>query len=186
MGLVMLGLAAGNQIGLVGAVLQMFAHGIMTGLIFAVAGRMIYERTHTRQLPELSGIARVMPFASVMFIIAGLSSMGMPGFAGFWAKLTIYMGMWNRFPLVTVIAALSIPITAAYVLRAAHDVFFSEIKNPAFFKLPKLTWQEYSGALLLAIILIFVWVYTYLLTVIIFGSVTQVVQSLNAGTIAVR
>src|SRR4029079_7712276 len=77
MGLVVMGLSAGNQIGLIGSVLQMFAHGIMTGLFFAVVGRMVYERTHTRQLPELGGIAKIMPFAACMFVIAGLSSMGM-------------------------------------------------------------------------------------------------------------
>lgn len=183
MGLVLMGLAAGNQIGLMGAVLQMFAHGIMTGLFFAVAGRMVYERTHTRQLPELGGIAKVMPFAATMFVIGGLSSMGMPGLAGFWAEFNIFMGLWNRFPLVAVIAALSIPITAAYVLRATYQIFFSDINNPTFFKLPKLTWQEYSGALLLAVILVGIGLYPSLLTEMINGSVTQVVQSINSGVV---
>ena len=64
MGLVVMGLAAGNEIGLIGAVLQMFAHGVMTALFFAVVGRMIYERTHTRQFPELGGLAQIMPFAA--------------------------------------------------------------------------------------------------------------------------
>src|SRR5919199_311057 len=81
MGLVVMGLATLNRTGLNGAVLQMFAHGIMTGLFFAVVGRMVYERTHTRQLPELGGLAQIMPFAAGMLIIGGFSSMGMPGFA---------------------------------------------------------------------------------------------------------
>src|SRR5215216_76843 len=68
MGLVVMGLAAGNEIGLIGAVLQMFAHGVMTALFFAVVGRMVYDRTHTRQFPELGGLARVMPFAAFVFV----------------------------------------------------------------------------------------------------------------------
>ena len=95
MGLVVMALAAGTQIALTGAVLQMFAHGIMTALFFSVVGRMVYERTHTRQLGELGGLGRVMPFAAVMFIIAGLSGMGMPGLAGFWAEFTIFIGVWD-------------------------------------------------------------------------------------------
>lgn len=154
MALTLMGIAAANEIGLTGAVLQMFAHGVMTALFFAVVGRMIYERTHTRQFPELGGLFAVMPFAGVVFIIAGLSSMGMPGLAGFWAELNIFMGMWQRYPLVAIIAALSIPITAAYILRAVYATFFGETKNPEFFKLPKLTWQEYTAGTILAIVVI--------------------------------
>src|SRR5262245_36127791 len=140
MGLVVFGLAAANEIGLLGSVLQMFAHGVMTALFFAVVGRMVYERTHTRQFPELGGLARVMPFAAFVFILAGLSSMGMPGFAGFWAEFNIFMGMWQRYPLIAVLAAVSIPITAAYVLRAVYTVFFGELKDQSFLKLPPRTW----------------------------------------------
>lgn len=159
MGLVMLGLASGTQIGLLGAVLQMFAHGVMTALFFAVIGRMVYERTHTRQLPELGGLGRVMPFAALMFILGGLSSMGMPGLAGFWAEFSIFIGVWERYPLLAIIAALSIPITGAYILRALYQVFYGEVTNPALLKLPKLTWQEYSGAIILALILVAVGIY---------------------------
>lgn len=154
MALTLMGIAAGNELGLSGAVLQMFAHGVMTALFFAVVGRMVYERTHTRQFPELGGLFSVMPFAGVVFIIAGLSSMGMPGFAGFWAELNIFMGMWQRFPLIAVIATLSIPITAAYILRATRATFFGPLKNPAFRNLPRLTWQEYVAASLLAAVVI--------------------------------
>jgi NADH-quinone oxidoreductase subunit M len=155
MGLVVMGLAAANTIGLTGAVLQMFAHGVMTALFFAVVGRMVYDRTHTRQFPELGGLGRVMPFAAVVFIIAGLSSMGMPGLAGFWAEFNIFMGMWERYPLITILAAISIPITAGYILRAIYTVFFGDVKSPAFLTLPKLTWQEYAvGAILAAVVIV--------------------------------
>jgi NADH-quinone oxidoreductase subunit M len=164
MGLVVFGLAAANEIGLIGSVLQMFAHGVMTALFFAVVGRMIYERTHTRQFPELGGLARVMPFAAFVFILAGLSSMGMPGFAGFWAEFNIFMGMWERYWWVDILAAISIPITAAYVLRAVYVVFFGELKDQSFLKLPKLTWQEYVGASILVAVLIIAGLYPAFLT----------------------
>ncbi len=181
MGLVVMALSSGTQIGLTGAVLQMFAHGVMTGLFFAVVGRMVYDRTHTRQLPELGGIARVMPFAAVMFVIGGLSSMGMPGFAGFWAELLIFIGVWERYPLVAVIAALSIPITGAYILRATYQVFMGEVKDSSFFRLPKLTWQEYTGASLLVVVLLIIGIYPAILTEMISQGVEPVVQQLQGA-----
>ena len=186
MGLVVMGLAAGTQIALTGAILQMFAHGIMTALFFAVVGRMIYERTHTRQLPELGGLRKVMPFAAWMFILSGLSSMGMPGLAGFWAEFTIFIGVWEKYPLVALIAALSIPITGAYILRAVWAVFDGEVKNPAFLQLPKLTWQEYSGAILLAMILIGVGLYPAILTELIATGVRPVVDQISGIIVAGR
>jgi NADH-quinone oxidoreductase subunit M len=179
MGLVVFGLAAANQIGLIGSVLQMFAHGVMTALFFAVVGRMVYERTHTRQFPELGGLARVMPFAAFVFILAGLSSMGMPGFAGFWAEFNIFMGMWARYPLIAVLAAISIPITAAYVLRAVYTVFFGELKDQSFLKLPPLTWQEYAGASILAVVLLIVGLYPAILTEPIRSGVAPIAEALQ-------
>jgi NADH-quinone oxidoreductase subunit M len=164
-----------------GAVLQMFAHGIMTGLFFAVVGRMIYERTHTRQLPELGGMFKVMPFAAVMFILGGLSSMGMPGFAGFWAEFNIFIGVWESYPLIAIIAAIAIPITAAYILRAVVQVFFDEVKDPEFLQLPKLTWQEYTGGVILAVILIGVGIYPAILTEMIDVGVEPMVQQLQSA-----
>jgi NADH-quinone oxidoreductase subunit M len=179
MGLVVFGLAAANEIGLLGSVLQMFAHGVMTALFFAVVGRMVYDRTHTRQFPELGGLARVMPYAAFVFILAGLSSMGMPGFAGFWAEFNIFMGMWARYPLIAILAAISIPITAAYVLRAVYIVFFGELKDPSFLKLPPLSWQEYVGASILAAVLIIAGIYPAVLTEPIRSGVAPIAEALQ-------
>ncbi len=123
MGLVMLGLSSLNFNGLTGAGVQMFSHGVMTALFFAITG-MIYDRAHTRQIPELGGMSKIMPFASIGFIIGGLVSMGMPGFSGFVAEFPIFMGVWEVQPWVAVIASISIVITAAYILRNIRDVFF--------------------------------------------------------------
>ncbi|HEX5836361.1 MAG TPA: NADH-quinone oxidoreductase subunit M, partial [Anaerolineales bacterium] len=126
MGLVMLGFSTLNREGLLGSGLQMFSHGVMTALFFAVVG-MIYDRAHTRQIPELGGIAKIMPFATIGFIIGGLVSMGMPLFSGFVAEFPIFMGVWNRQWLVAVISSVSIVITAAYIMRNIRQVFFGEL-----------------------------------------------------------
>ena len=123
MGLVMLGLSTLNKTGLTGAGVQMFSHGIMTALFFAVTG-MIYDRAHTRQISELGGMSKVMPFAAIGFIIGGLVSMGMPGFSGFVAEFPIFMGVWQVQPWLAIIASISIVITAAYIMRNIRDVFF--------------------------------------------------------------
>jgi NADH-quinone oxidoreductase subunit M len=104
----------------------MFSHGVMTALFFAVVG-MIYDRAHTRQIPELGGMNKVMPFATVGFIIGGLVSMGMPLFSGFIAEFPIFQGVWGRQWLVAVICSISIIITAGYIMRNIRQVFFGEM-----------------------------------------------------------
>jgi NADH-quinone oxidoreductase subunit M len=126
MGLVMLGFSTLNREGLLGSGLQMFSHGVMTALFFAVVG-MIYDRAHTRQIPELGGLNKVMSFAAIGFIIGGLVSMGMPGFSGFVAEFPIFLGVWREQWLVAVISSISIIITAAYIMRNIRQVFFGEI-----------------------------------------------------------
>jgi NADH-quinone oxidoreductase subunit M len=126
MGLVMLGFSTLNREGLLGSGLQMFSHGVMTALFFAVVG-MIYDRAHTRQIPELGGMSKIMPFATIGFIIGGLVSMGMPLFSGFVAEFPIFMGVWSTQWLVAVIASVSIVITAAYIMRNIRQVFFGSM-----------------------------------------------------------
>ncbi|MBW7893894.1 MAG: NADH-quinone oxidoreductase subunit M [Opitutaceae bacterium] len=166
MGFVMLGLAAANERGLAGAVLQMFSHGVIAGLLFAVVGRMVYERTHTRRLEELQlqPLFRTLPFAAVTFVIAGLASMGMPGFSGFPAELTILIGAWQVAPLWTLAAALGVLVAAAFTLRVMQLAFFGsadarergprarnldEQAGRPRSQLPPITWAEKAGAALL-------------------------------------
>ena len=129
MGFVMLGLVTLNTIGLSGAVLQMFSHGIIAGLLFAVVGRMVYERTHTRELAKLEGmnLVKAMPFAAVTFVIAGCASMGLPGFSGFIAELQVIIGAWQAFPTLAVITGVGIVIGVAYTLRAMQKAFFGDV-----------------------------------------------------------
>ena len=128
MGFVLLGLVTLNTIGLSGAVLQMFSHGVIAGLLFAVVGRMVYDRTHTRELSVLEGmnLVKAMPFAAVTFVIAGAASMGLPGFSGFVAELQVIIGAWKAFPTLAVITGVGIVIGVAYTLRAMQQAFFGE------------------------------------------------------------
>lgn len=126
MGLVMLGFATLTRTGMTGASVQMFSHGAMTALFFAATG-MVYDRAHTRQIPELGGMFKALPYVGVTFIFGGLVSMGMPGFSGFVAEFPIFMGVWEVKPWVAILAALSIVITAAYIMLAIRRTFFGEM-----------------------------------------------------------
>jgi len=128
MGFVLLGLMTLSTIGLSGAVLQMFSHGIIAGLLFAVVGRMVYERTHTRVLDELEAMRlnKALPFAAVTFVVAGLASMGMPGFSGFVAEFQVLIGAWRTWPTFAVLSGVGILIGVAYTLRVVGKAFFSE------------------------------------------------------------
>lgn len=126
MGLVMIGFATLNLDGLTGAGIQMFSHGIMTALFFAVVG-MVYDRAHTRDLNQLGGVGRVLPLVMSAFIIGSLVSMGMPGFSGFIAEFPIFMGLWQRAPLAAIVAVLGIVVTASYLMIAVRKVFFGEV-----------------------------------------------------------
>ncbi len=126
MGLVAMGFATLKFEGMLGAGLQMFSHGIMTALFFAVVG-MVYDRAHTRHIPDLGGFVKIMPLPALGFIIGGLVSMGMPGFSGFIAEFPIFMGVWKTQWLIAVISIISIVITAAYVLLVVRRVFFGQM-----------------------------------------------------------
>jgi NADH-quinone oxidoreductase subunit M len=131
MGFVILGLMTLNEIGLSGAVLQMFSHGIIAGLLFGVVGRMVYDRTHTRDLGVLEGmnLAKAIPFAAVTFVIASVASMGLPGFSGFVAELQVLIGAWHAFPTFAVLTGVGILIGVAYTLRALQLAFFGDAKK---------------------------------------------------------
>lgn len=140
LGMVMLGLAAGGFVidgqnvasGIItamnGAVFQMFAHGIMTALFFALVG-LVYAKAHTRNIDAMGGLARVAPGLAVAFTIGGLSSFGLPGTGGFIAEFLVYMGTTVTRPVIGVIAMLGIIVTSIYVLRLLKRVFFGQL-NP--------------------------------------------------------
>src|SRR5438093_2123842 len=128
MGFVLLGLAAATGLSVSGAVLQMFSHGVIAALLFAVAGRMIYRRTHTRELDVLAGmdLSDALPFAAFTFIIAAAASMGIPGFSGFAAEITILIGAWKTYPFAVWVTGAGMVLVAAFTLRALKQSFFGE------------------------------------------------------------
>jgi NADH-quinone oxidoreductase subunit M len=128
MGFILLGLMTLNQIGLSGAILQMISHGLLAGLLFAVVGRMVYARTHTREFYKLGpmNLSRALPFAAITFVLAGMASMGLPGFSGFVAELMILIGTWHAYPLFALFTGFGILIGVIYVWRAMQKAFFSE------------------------------------------------------------
>ncbi|MBF0217767.1 MAG: NADH-quinone oxidoreductase subunit M [Candidatus Omnitrophica bacterium] len=128
MGIVMFGICSLNSLGISGSVFQMFSHGVMTGLFFALVG-CIYGRTHTRTLSEMGGLAKLAPFLAVAFSIGGLASLGLPGTSGFVAELLVLLGAFRAYPVLTVIAATGIVITAIYVLRVLQNIFFAGLKD---------------------------------------------------------
>jgi NADH-quinone oxidoreductase subunit M len=156
MGFVLLGLATATHWGLRGAVLQMISHGIIAGLLFGIAGRVVYERTHTRDLAELQrfGLWRTLPGAAIGFTLATAASMGLPGFSGFVAEISVAIGLWQSDPWMVPVVAVGIIITGAFSLRALHKAFFPVREGAcgAAPALPPLTWPEISAmSLLLAV-----------------------------------
>jgi NADH-quinone oxidoreductase subunit M len=154
MGFILLGLMTLNQIGITGAVVQMLSHGILAGLLFGVVGRMLYDRTHTRELSKLGpmDLNRALPFAAVTFIIAGMASMGLPGFSGFVAELMILIGTWHASPVLAICVGVGIVIGVVYVWRAMQKAFFAEattIIDPH--PLPPITLPEKLGTVLLVV-----------------------------------
>lgn len=128
MGYVMLGIAALNQGGLNGASLQMFSHGIITGLLFMLAG-LTYDKVHTRQIPEMGGLAQRMPVAAVVFVIASLGSLGLPGLVGFVAELTVFLGTFNVWTVAAILSAFGVVLTAGYMLWMLERSYFGPL-NP--------------------------------------------------------
>ena len=158
-GFVLLGIGMLTKTAITGAVMQMVSHGLMTALFFAGIG-MIYDRTHTRQMNQLGGLMKVMPFISTVFVIAGLCSLGLPGFSGFVAEMTVFMGSWqnadNFYRIATIIACASIVVTAVYILRAVGKAIMGPIEIAEHNLLGDAKWNEKwaAGLLIIGIIAI--------------------------------
>ena len=144
-GLVLFAILKLNETSCTGAVLQMLSHGLMTALFFALIG-MIYGRTHTRDIRELNGLMRIMPFLSVGYIVAGLANLGLPGFSGFIAEMTIFVGSFQNADtfhrVLTIAACTSIVVTAVYILRVVGKILYGTCTNEHHLALTDATWDE--------------------------------------------
>ena len=186
MGFVLLGLMTLNQIGVTGAVLQMFSHGVIAGLLFAIVGRIVYDRTHTRQFAELETmhLSRRLPFAAWAFVFAGVASMGLPGFSGFVAELQVLIGAWTAKPWWACAAGIGIIVGVAYTWRALQKAFFSdviptahELEQEQAHKFAAITWPEIAGVALLGAATLAVGLYPRILL----ESIEPAVKALLAG-----
>ncbi|GAB4577870.1 MAG: NADH-quinone oxidoreductase subunit M [Anaerolineales bacterium] len=190
MGLVMLGLATMSKNGFVGAGLQMFSHGVMTALFFAAVG-MMYDRAHTREISKLGGMSKEMPWVTVAFIIGGLVSMGMPGFSGFVAEFPIFMGLWTSgqssintnwpyadwvAPMLAIIAAVSIVITASYIIRIIRQVFFGNLPEELHGHIGDVTSLDKIALVTLVVIMVSMGVFPQLIVPLVESGVDNVLR----------
>jgi NADH-quinone oxidoreductase subunit M len=188
MGLVAMGFATLSKSGMLGAGVQMFSHGIMTALFFAVVG-MIYDQAHTREIPKLGGVRKIMPLVTLAFIVGGLVSMGMPLFSGFVAEFPIFMGLWEAKPLwlfsnyawVAIAAAISIVITAAYIIRITGKVFFGEVPEELDGHLHDVTALDKLALVFLSAVLIIIGVYPSIMVPLVQSGVNNVLRLLGGA-----
>jgi NADH-quinone oxidoreductase subunit M len=184
-GFVLLGIGMLTKTSINGAVMQMVSHGLMTALFFAVIG-MIYDRTHTRQVAQLGGLLKVMPFISSVFVIAGLCSLGLPGLSGFVAEMTVFMGSWERagvfYHTATIIACASIVVTAVYILRAVGSSIMGPIKNNEHLQLGDAGWNEKTAAVVLLAGIFVMGIVPFWLTDLINPGTEIIIQKLGSIT----
>jgi NADH-quinone oxidoreductase subunit M len=180
MGLVAMGFATLTRNGMLGAGVQMFSHGIMTALFFAVVG-MVYDRAHTRDIPRLGGMRKVMPLVAVAFIVGGLVSMGMPGFSGFIAEFPIFMGVWESQPLIAIVAAISIVITASYIIRIVGKVFFGPMPEEFEGHVHDVTVLDKIALVFLSAIMIGVGVYPSIMVPLVESGVANILRLLGGA-----
>jgi NADH-quinone oxidoreductase subunit M len=151
-GFVLLGIGMLTKTAMTGAVMQMVSHGLMTALFFAVIG-MIYERSHTRMVAEMGGMMKVMPFIMTILFMVGFCSLGLPGFTGFVAEMTVFMGSWQKTEIVyriaTVAACMSIIVTAVYILRAVGQTAMGPLAQKELLTVKDARWNEKTAAILL-------------------------------------
>lgn len=144
-GLVLFAILMLNHTATTGAVMQMISHGLMTALFFALIG-MIYGRTHTRDVRQMGGLMKIMPFLSVAYVIAGMASLGLPGLSGFVAEMTIFVGSFQHTDLFhrvfTIIAISSIVATAVYILRVVGKILYGPVQDPHHLELTDAVWYE--------------------------------------------
>lgn len=184
MGLVLLGISSMGllggsfvTIGLTGASMQLFTHGTITGLLFLAVG-LIYDRAHTRYIPDLGGLAKRMPYVAVTFIIAGLASLGLPGMSGFVSELLVFLGSFRAFPWITAFGAFGIVLTAGYILWMVERVFFGPHKN-RFDSVNDATFIEAIPLALLVISIVIFGVYPAFLTDVFKAGIEPIAALMN-------
>ncbi len=179
-GFVLLGIGMLTKTAITGAVMQMVSHGLMTALFFAAIG-MLYSRTHTRAVEKMGGLLKITPFIGTVFFIAGLCSLGLPGFSGFAAEMTVFMGSWQNndmwYRLATIAACASIVVTAVYILRALGKVMMGPLLDQHHAEITDAGWNEKLAAVILIAGVVLVGVAPLLLQHLISPSADAIMQN---------
>ncbi|WP_217562042.1 NuoM family protein [Paenibacillus sp. GbtcB18] len=162
MGIVLLGLAAFNPIGMQGAIFQLVSHGLISALMFLLVGS-IYERTSTTELGKLGGLAKSMPFLSAILLVGGLASLGLPGLSGFVSELLAFIGLFGTARILTIIGAVGIILTAAYVLRGVMKMTYGPLPE-RFKELPDARFIEAVPMIALVAFILLLGVYPGILS----------------------
>jgi NADH-quinone oxidoreductase subunit M len=183
-GLVLFAILMMTRTAVTGAVLQMLSHGLMTALFFALIG-MIYGRTHTRDIREMSGLMKVMPILSVCYVIAGLGNLGLPGLSGFVAEMTIFVGAFEVNTVfhrtLTIIATASIVITAVYILRLIGKILYGPVQNNGSLTLTDATWDERISLITLVVAIAGMGMIPFGINRLISDSVLPFITQLSVG-----
>jgi len=190
MGLVLVGIgsvgAAAGQVtgaGLNGAAMQLFTHGTITGLLFVGVG-LIYDKAHTRYIPDLGGLAGRMPVAAAALAIAGFASLGLPGLSGFVSEILVFFGAFKAFPVMTILSVLGIILAAGYILWMLERSLFGPSRE-RFDSLTDASPLEAIPLVLLAASIVLVGVYPAILTEVFDTAITPMVDAINSAPVAV-
>ena len=180
-GLVLFAILMMNRTAMTGAIMQMISHGLMTALFFALIG-LIYGRTHTRDIREMGGLMKIIPFASVCYVIAGLASLGLPGLSGFVAEMTIFVGSFQHSDtfhrVLTITACASIVITAVYILRTVAKILYGPLQDSHHANLPDATWYEKVSTVVLIICIAAIGMYPFGISDMISNSLLPIITKL--------
>ena len=160
--------------GLSGAVFQMFSHGIITALLFGIAGT-VYLITHSRDFSQWGGLASQMPWLATVYVLAALGSLGLPGMSGFVAELMVFYGTWQAAPWLAAGAILGLVITATYLLRSVHYGFFGPL-NPKFASVRDASLAEKIPFCILALTTLLFGFYPRLLTDVAAPALTELLK----------
>jgi NADH-quinone oxidoreductase subunit M len=179
MGLVLLGIAALGDTGLAGASYQMLAHGLVTGLMFVMVGLM-YERTHTREIARLGGLARQMPLIATGMVFAGFGSLGLPALAGFIAEAMVFLGAFQQFEWAVLASIFGAVLSAGYVLWMLQRVVFGPVKHEWDGVTDQRHWWEHAVVIGLAALVVLLGVYPAIMTDMINPAIDSIVLRIES------
>ena len=183
MGIVLLGMSAMNTQGMMGAVFQMFNHGTITAMLFLIVG-VIYDRAHTRDLDAFGGLAITMPKYTGIMTVAFFAALGLPGLSGFISEAFSFLGAFQTFRILTMIATLGIVLTAGYMLWTLQRVFLGQ-PNEKWASLPDINGRELFTLVPLAVVVVVLGIYPSLMLDLMTSSLNHLVEFVKQGGSAV-